>query len=140
MRDPRYQRLLNSREWQDTKRIVWQRAGGLCEECKSKGYIVPGKDCHHIHPISASMSDAEMRRLCFDARNIRLLCVPCHVAVHKEMGKGTKANRQERAEQAQARWMERYMKAEPLDGSETPPISFSSDPSPTPKSLCPLQH
>ena len=50
-RDKRYQSLLNSRRWMETKRIVWQRAKGLCEECARKGYVRAGKDCHHIIPV-----------------------------------------------------------------------------------------
>ena len=112
-RDPRYQKLLNSKRWWEVKRIVWQRAGGLCEECYEQGirergtpYITAGVDCHHIQPIEKSMSVAEMERLCYDPNNVRLLCVPCHIKVHQDMRSHTteelKANRQRR----QSRWVE----------------------------------
>lgn len=105
-RDPRYQRLLNSKRWWEVKRIVWQRAGGLCEECKQQGFVTAGVDCHHIQPIEKSMSVAEMERLCYDPNNVRLLCVPCHIKVHQDMRSHTteelKANRQRR----QSRWVE----------------------------------
>ena len=105
-RDPRYQKLLNSKRWWEVKRIVWQRAGGLCEECKQQGFVTAGVDCHHIQPIEKSMSVAEMERLCYDPNNVRLLCVPCHIKVHQDMRSHTteelKANRQRR----QSRWVE----------------------------------
>ena len=36
-RDKRYQALLNSKRWAETKRAVWLRANGLCEECAKQG-------------------------------------------------------------------------------------------------------
>lgn len=53
------------------------------------------------------MSIQEMERLCFDPNNIQCLCIPCHIKVHKAMGKGTKANRKEREAQRMSRWSER---------------------------------
>ena len=105
-RDKRYQSLLNSRRWLETKRIVWQRANGLCEECARQGYVRAGKDCHHIIPVESGKTIQEMERLCFDPNNIQLLCVPCHIATHKQMHKGTKANRAERTEQRLSRFMD----------------------------------
>ena len=105
-RDKRYQSLLNSRRWMETKRIVWQRAKGLCEECARQGYVRAGKDCHHIIPIESSMTVAEMERLCFDPNNVRLLCIEHHIEVHRQMHKGTKANRAERTEQRLSRFMD----------------------------------
>ena len=64
-------------------------------------------DVHHRVPVEKGRTESEMYRLCYDWDNLCALCVPCHVAVHKEMGKGTKANRKERAEQALDRWKER---------------------------------
>jgi len=114
-RDQRYQKLLNSRQWQDTKRLVWQRAKGLCERCKREGiaagipegYITPGRDCHHKIPVETGKTEAEMERLCFDwEHNIELLCIPCHIKTHKEMGQNTKENRKQRREDRFERWKE----------------------------------
>lgn len=103
-RDKNYQRLLNSRRWTEVKRIVWSRAGGLCEECKANGIIKAGVDCHHVKPVESARTSQEMERLCFDTSNIRLLCVPCHSAIHKKMGRGTRHLSSERARQRQDRW------------------------------------
>lgn len=130
-RDPRYQRLLNSRKWWEVKRIVWQRAGGLCEQCKADGiaagvpggYVTPGVDCHHIVPVESAHSVQEMERLAYNPDNIRLLCVACHIKVHQQQQSHTtdelKANRQRRTD----RWAE-AMEAKFLrpDGSKRPEV------------------
>lgn len=105
MRDPRYQRLLNSKRWKEL-RVSMLQLHPLCQECLKHNVVRSAVDCHHIVPISASMTNAEMERLAFDPSNIACLCVPCHVKVHKDMGKGTKANRKERAAQRMSRWSE----------------------------------
>ena len=99
--------MLNDRRWLDTKRVVWHRAGALCEWCKRDGYITAGKDCHHIVPFESAKTEVEMTRLCYDPNNCVLLCVPCHVKAHKEMGskkkEAVKARRNERFE----RWKDK---------------------------------
>ena len=97
-------RMLNDKRWKETKRIVWQRAQGLCEWCKRDGYIVPGVDCHHIIPFESAKTQAEMERLCYDPNNCVLLCIPCHVRVHQELGSKTKAKVKARRSQAFERW------------------------------------
>jgi 5-methylcytosine-specific restriction endonuclease McrA len=119
-RDKRYQKLLNSREWGEVKRIVWQRVGGLCERCKREGiaergvpYITPGVDCHHIRPVESARDEDEMKRLAYDPSNIELLCIPCHIKTHKEMGKFTPQhvadNNKRRAERT-ASWLDPHYK------------------------------
>ena len=108
-RDKNYQRLLNSKRWQEVKRIVWQRTNGLCEECMKQGIVRAGVDCHHIVPVETATTPQEMERLCFDVNNVRLLCIACHSAIHKGMGKGTRKLAIERAKQRQDRWAEGLM-------------------------------
>ena len=94
-RDPRYQRLLNSKRWREVKAYVDARAEGLCERCRREGiaagipggYLTPGKDHHHIIPVESANPDipGEMERLCYDVNNIELLCVPCHIKTHEEL-------------------------------------------------------
>lgn len=105
-RDRNYQRLLNSKRWQEVKRIVWQRTNGLCEDCLKHGIVRAGVDCHHIVPVETATTPQEMERLCFDVNNVRLLCIACHSAIHKGMGKGTRKLAVERAKQRQDRWAE----------------------------------
>lgn len=105
-RDPRYQKLLNSKRWKELRRQYLQ-AHPLCERCEAEGYVRSAVDLHHVVPVETGKTQQEMERLAFDIHNLRALCIPCHIATHKEMGKGTKGNRKEREDQRQARWMER---------------------------------
>ena len=107
-RDKRYQRLLNSPEWGRVKRIVWVRAGGLCERCKREGFIRAGVDCHHKKPVESANPDipGEMERLAYDVSNIELLCIPCHIKTHQEMRSHTKEKVKENKARARRRFME----------------------------------
>ena len=130
-RDPRYQRLLNSKRWKEL-RISYLREHPLCERCQAEGYVRAAIDCHHIRPISSAMSIQEMERLCYLPRNLQALCIPCHIKTHKEMHKGTKANRKEREAQRMSRWSERVrqigLTSAPIDLVQTPSDSEISLP------------
>ena len=117
---PEHMRMLNDKRWIETKRVVWQRAEGLCEWCKRDGYIVPGVDCHHIIPFESAKTQAEMERLCYDAdHNVVLLCVACHQRAHKELMSKTKAKVKERRAQAFERWKSRLQGDSPTDDAST---------------------
>lgn len=104
-RDKRYQKLLNSPRWTEVKRLVWQRADGLCERCLREGYVTPGVDCHHKTPVETAKSMVEMEQLCYDwEHNIELLCIPCHVKAHKELRSHTKAGVEATRQRRHERW------------------------------------
>ena len=116
-RSKRYQKLLNSKRWADVKRIVWQRAGGLCERCRREGiaagvlpdgYITPGVDCHHKIPVESANPDipGEMERLAYNPDNVELLCVPCHIRTHQEMRSHSKEKVAENKQRARRRFLE----------------------------------
>ena len=107
-RDKRYQKLLNSKRWAEVKRIVWQRAGGLCERCRREGLIRAGVDCHHKVPVeSANPDDPQaMERLAYAVGNIELLCIPCHIKAHQEMRSHTKEKVAENKARARRRFLE----------------------------------
>lgn len=108
-RDPRYQKLLNSKQWGEVKRLVWRRADGLCERCAREGYITPGVDCHHKRPVESARDEDEMRRFTYDVNNIELLCVACHIKTDQEVHSHTKeqvqANKKRGAER-RASWLD----------------------------------
>jgi len=104
-RDARYQKLLNSKRWKEL-RVQCLQAKPLCERCAADGYVRAAVDCHHIVPVETGRTLQEMERLAYDPDNIQCLCVPCHIAAHKEMHKGTKGNQQERTTQRLARFMD----------------------------------
>lgn len=113
-RDPRYQKLLNNKRWQEVRRLVITRAQGLCERCMEEGkaagveegWLTPGVDCHHIVPVESGRTEQEMERLAYDVSNIRLLCIPCHIKTHEEMRSHTKEKVKENKERARRRFLE----------------------------------
>lgn len=107
-RDKRYQKLLNSKRWMEVKRVVWQRAGGLCERCKREGFITAGVDCHHKTPVESANPDdpKAMERLAYDVNNIELLCVPCHIKTHQELRSHYAETVKERKELKRRRFLE----------------------------------
>ena len=121
-RDKRYQKLLNARQWWETKAIVWQRAKGLCEECYEQGirergipYITPGVDCHHIVPVETAKTLYDMERLCYDPNNCRLLCVEHHRQVHTELGSQTKEGHLKAEADRLDRWLDRHTRKPETD-------------------------
>ena len=107
---PEHMRMLNDRRWLDTKRVVWHRAGALCEWCKRDGYIVAGVDCHHLVPFESAKTIDEAERLCYDPNNVVLLCVEHHRAEHNQKGYHTKPKVKEREAQRLERWIERQQR------------------------------
>ena len=105
-RDPRYQKLLSSPRWGEVKRIVWRRAGGLCERCKREGFITAGVDCHHKTPVESAKTEEEMKRLAYNVSNIELLCIPCHIKTHQEMHSHRKDKVAENKARARSRFLE----------------------------------
>ena len=108
-RDKRYQKLLNSPRWAEVKRIVWQRAGGLCERCKREGFITEGVDCHHIKPVEGAHTvdgPDGMRARAYNPENIELLCIACHIKTHQEMHSHKKEQVAENKARARRRFLE----------------------------------
>lgn len=113
-RDKKYQKLLNDKRWAEVKRIVWQRAQGLCERCLEEGkaagvadgWITPGVDCHHVIPVESAKTEMEMGRLAYNPDNCRLLCVPCHIKTHAEQRSHCREKVAENKARARQRFME----------------------------------
>jgi 5-methylcytosine-specific restriction endonuclease McrA len=105
-RSKEYQRLLNDKRWKLLRAEVFRRSGGLCELCKAEGFITPGVDVHHIHPVEQAKSVQEMERLAYNPNNCQLLCVACHIKVHQEQKSHTKEKVAENKARARRRFME----------------------------------
>ena len=108
-RDKRYQRLLNDKRWKLLRAAVFRRTNGLCEMCLKEGFITPGVDVHHIRPVEQAKTvegPDGMRARCYDPNNVMLLCVPCHIKVHQEMGSHTAKYHKENYKKARNRFME----------------------------------
>ena len=109
-RDPRYQKLLNSKRWQEVKAIVWKRANGLCERCREEGFIRAGVDCHHVIPVESAHTIQEMEALCFNEapeQRLEALCIPCHIKAHAEERSHSKQAHKQREDDRLERWKQR---------------------------------
>ena len=102
-RSPKQQKdkmeIYNSREWKELRIAKLRSTDGLCEVCQQQGIVTAAHAVHHIHPIEDSSSKAEMRKWAFMWDNLVSVCDACHAKIHKEQGKGTKAQVKQRAEQ-----------------------------------------
>ena len=124
------QEIYNSREWKEL-RIQKLRVNPLCEQCIKDGeaigipggYIRSATCVHHIVPIETAKTKDEMRRLAFDANNLRSLCFACHARIHKELGSNTAKIVRQRAEARQDRWADNLMQRFMTPKDDEPPTS-----------------
>jgi len=69
-------------QWSPERKARIKLAGGRCEEC---GLEVKGYDAcvHHVRPVDFRRIERVVREeLLCGIDNLRLLCRPCHHAVH----------------------------------------------------------
>ena len=96
--------IYNSREWHERRAAKLRSTNGLCEECLTEGIVTRARCVHHVVPIETARTKDEMKRLAFDANNLRALCFACHARIHKELGSNTAKIVRQRAEARQDRW------------------------------------
>ena len=127
-RDPRYQRLLNSKRWKMLRQAYLQDHP-KCERCIAegkaagikRGYIHSAIDVHHKVPVESAHSLQEMEALCYDWNNLEALCIPCHSKTHGEQRSHSKEAHKRREEDRLERWKQRQQGKRPSttgDGSE----------------------
>ena len=115
-RDPRYQKLLNSKRWKMI-RADYLRQHPLCERCRREGiaagvlpdgYITSAVDVHHKIPVERGRTPQEMEWLAYNlgGNNLEALCIPCHIKTHQEMRSHTKEKVAENKARARRRFME----------------------------------
>lgn len=100
-RDPRYQKLLNSKRWKELRAWKLAQTQGYCEICYAEGWRgvdALAVDIHHKIPVESviDQGEAAMARVCYDPNNLVALCIRHHTEIHQAMGKDTKENIQER--------------------------------------------
>lgn len=66
----------NCKKWKETRKLVIQRANGLCERCLKKKIYNEGKIVHHIIEINEDnyMDDSIM----YNIDNLEFVCDTCH--------------------------------------------------------------
>lgn len=65
---------LNDEDWQVMRKIVLERDGFKCCNCRAENETL---DCHHVVPIGAGGSN----RL----TNLKIVCRACHEKIHPHM-------------------------------------------------------
>lgn len=113
-RDPAYISLIQSRRWRNL-RAEYIARHPLCERCEAEEVLRTAEEVHHIKPIEDAYTLADKRARAFDKDNLMSLCHQCHVALHKEMYKGTKKQCKERAAE-RVRGFSRIFFGEPPGG------------------------
>ena len=71
-KDEDYKRMIHTVRWLRLRKGVLTRHP-VCEMCEKEGILSPAVEVHHV--------------------------VHCHVSIHQEMGKGTKAGAKERSDE-----------------------------------------
>ena len=122
------QDIYNSREWQELRIAKLRSTNGLCEECLKRGVTNPARCVHHIVPIETARTKDEMKRLAFDANNLRALCFACHARIHKELGSNTAKIVKQRAEARQDRWKDNLMQRFTLNAEDKDQSTMNHEP------------
>ena len=111
-RDPRYQKLLNSKRWKELRAWKLAQTQGYCEICYAEGWRgidALAVDIHHIVPVESviDQGEAAMARLCFNPANLMALCVRHHVEIHQQAGSHTKEAVEERKQKKRIGFLQR---------------------------------
>lgn len=107
-RDPRYQKLLNSKRWKMI-RADYLRQHPLCERCQREGFIRSAIDVHHRVPVETGKTEQEMELLAYnlDGNNLEALCIQCHINTHQEMHSFDRENVQANKQRKRDMFMQR---------------------------------
>ena len=111
-RDPRYQKLLNSKRWKELRAWKLRQTEGYCEICYREGWRgidALAVDIHHKIPVESVIDQGEeaMKRVCFNPANLMALCVRHHVEIHQQAGSHTKEAVEERKKKKRIGFLQR---------------------------------
>lgn len=96
-KDKTYMSLINTRRWRGLRhRQLSLRP--LCQMCAKEGRTRSATEVHHIRPVQEGASYTEKETLAYDPDNLLSLCHECHVRIHRQMHKGTRAEARRRNE------------------------------------------
>jgi 5-methylcytosine-specific restriction protein A len=65
-------------EWEKIRKVVIERAKGLCEQCAKNSKVVPGRDVDHIVSKAKAKVLGWSQAKTDHPRNLQFLCTPCH--------------------------------------------------------------
>ncbi|MDP4144150.1 MAG: HNH endonuclease signature motif containing protein [Bacillota bacterium] len=76
----RHSDVYKTKEWKEARQYVLTRSNGLCERCKKKGKIVPGKIVHHKRWLTdKNKHDWD---IAYNPDNLEYICNDCHEEEH----------------------------------------------------------
>lgn len=76
----RHGEIYKTKEWKKVRQYVIARSNGLCERCKKRGKIVPGKIVHHIRWLT--YDNKNDWNIAYSPSNLEYICNDCHESVH----------------------------------------------------------
>ena len=111
-RDPRYQKLLNSKRWKELRAWKLAQTQGYCEICYREGWRgidALAVDIHHIVPVESviDQGEAAMASVCFNPANLMALCVRHHCEIHHQAGSHKKEAVEERKQKKRIGFLQR---------------------------------
>lgn len=65
-------------EWEKVRRVVIERAKGLCEKCQREGRVTAGKEVDHVVSKAKAKAMGWSQAKMDHPRNLQFLCTPCH--------------------------------------------------------------
>jgi 5-methylcytosine-specific restriction endonuclease McrA len=77
----RHPEIYKTKEWREARKYVMTRSNGLCERCKKKGKMVPGKIVHHIKWLTDDNKNDWS--ISYNPNNLEYICNDCHENVHE---------------------------------------------------------
>lgn len=96
-KDETYISLINTVRWRKLRRSQLSLRP-LCEMCAKQGRTRSATEVHHIRPVQEGASYIEKEHLAYDPGNLLSLCHECHVSIHRQMHKGSRATAKARDE------------------------------------------
>lgn len=81
--------LYKSRDWENVRKVVIDRAHGLCEECMEHGRLTPGSIVHHKIPLTPD--NINDRNVTLNPDACMYVCKECHEEIHAALGVGSLA-------------------------------------------------
>ena len=86
-------KFYKGKAWQDVRKVVWDRAHGLCERCMESGEMKPADVVHHRIPLNPeNIGDPD---IALNPDRLVALCDECHTEVHQRLGIGAMNGRKE---------------------------------------------
>lgn len=83
---PSAHKFYHSAAWDKVRKLVLDRAHGLCEDCTEAGNFTPADVVHHETPLNEeNVNDPSIS---LNPEMLKALCHDCHTKAHKRLGIG----------------------------------------------------